>query len=197
VRLIELCCGSYSRVATERRSAKAGARPRSGSPRWCRLPRCLRITTAARPRFEDALPVQRNSREWFSQPRSFCKRAARREMDVVPVRQTRPLDRMDFAVLQPGHAVVHCGRGFRRISGCSEPPKATFISCRAAADCRRSVRRGPMQASVSASATVVAVDIVGARASHAGSVLKRVGMNVWRERPLAPPPSTNIEKRAR
>ncbi len=42
-----------------------------------------------------------------SQPSRLGKRAARREMDVVPVGKHHRRIRMDFAVLQPRHAVVY------------------------------------------------------------------------------------------
>ena len=48
-------------------------------------------------------------------------------LDVVPVGEDDGGIGMDLAVLQPRHAMVHAP-GNSRISGCSEPPNATFIS---------------------------------------------------------------------
>src|SRR5258708_19119158 len=60
----------------------------------------------ARSGFEDALTMQRVDAERLA-PKYLRKDAAGNETDVVPVGEDNSGIRMDFAALQPRHAMVH------------------------------------------------------------------------------------------
>ena len=61
--------------------------------------------------FEDALPVQRIHADGLA-AEQLRKGAAGRQVDVVPVGEHHRRIGMDFAVLQPRHAVVHAAGDF-------------------------------------------------------------------------------------
>ena len=98
-----LCCGSYSACHCTP-SAKPGASairiasivPSSATP----------STTTRFARFEDALTVQRIDADGLATEQPG-KGAAGNETDVMPVGEDDVGIRMDFAVLQPRHAMVH------------------------------------------------------------------------------------------
>jgi len=56
-----------------------------------------------------------------------CEGATRDEADLMTVGEDNRVVRMDFTRFQSRHPMVHAP-GNSRISGCSEPPNATFIS---------------------------------------------------------------------
>ena len=94
-----------------------------------------------------------------SQPRSFAKAPPRRQMDVMPVGKDHHWIGMDFAVLQPRHAMIHAAGDFAdfRMQRAAEGD-VHFLQAAADAEDRHAARDAGFR---QRQRDVVAMDVVG------------------------------------